>query len=77
MSDNDLPLNERFTLFFDFLGSSVATSWPKERLYQFLDLLIAIAVQMESVESIDGSPQQDGSYLISITPEVITACLPH
>jgi hypothetical protein len=70
MSDNDLPLNERFTLFFDFLGSSAATSWPKERLYQFLDLLIAIAVQMESVENIDGSPQQDGSYLISITPEV-------
>jgi len=40
MSDNDLPLNERFTLFFDFLGSSAATSWPKERLYQFLDLLM-------------------------------------
>jgi hypothetical protein len=37
-----LPLMERFTLFFDFLGTSTATSWPKDRLYPFLDLLIAI-----------------------------------
>lgn len=69
MSD-DLPLHERFTLFFDFLGSSTATNWPKERLYPFLDLLIAIAAQMQSAQDIDGSPQQDGSYRISITPEV-------
>lgn len=70
MSDDDLPLHERFTLFFDFLGSSTATSWPKVRLYQFLDLLIAIAAQMQSAQDIDGSPQQDGSYRILITPEV-------
>jgi hypothetical protein len=42
MSD-DLPLMERFTLFFDFLGTSDATRWPKEQLYPFLDLLNAIA----------------------------------
>jgi hypothetical protein len=70
MSDCDHPLDERFTLFFDFLGSSTATSWPKERLYPFLDLLIAIAAQMQSAQDIDGSPQQDGSYRFSITPEV-------
>jgi hypothetical protein len=70
MSDNNLPLQERFTLFFDFLGSSTATSWSKERLYPFLDLLIAIGTQMQSAQNIDGSPQSDGSYRISITPEV-------
>jgi hypothetical protein len=53
------------------LGSSTATNWPKERLYPFLDLLIAIA-QMQSAQDIDGSPQQDGSYRIRITPEVAT-----
>jgi hypothetical protein len=70
MSDNDLPLKERSTLFFDFLGSSTATSWPKERLYPFLDLLITIGAQMQSAQNIDGSPEQDGSYRISVTPEV-------
>jgi hypothetical protein len=68
--DENRPLHDRFTLFFDFLGSSQATSWPKERLYPFLDLLIAIAAQMQTAQEIDGSPQQDGSYRIRITPEV-------
>jgi hypothetical protein len=43
MSHDDLQLFDRFTLFFDFLGTSDATRWPKERLYPFLDLLISIA----------------------------------
>jgi hypothetical protein len=68
--DDGPPLFDRFTLFFDFLGSSMATSWPKDRLYPFLDLLIAIAAQMQSTQDIDGSAQQDGSYRIRITPEV-------
>jgi len=42
MSDSVLPLIERFTLFFGFLGTSDATSWEAERLYPFLDLLIAL-----------------------------------
>lgn len=71
MSDDDLPLFERFTLFFDFLGTSEATRWPKERLYPFLDLLISIA-QIQSEQNIDGNPQEDGSYRIWITPEVTT-----
>jgi hypothetical protein len=70
MSDSDLPLMERFTLFFDFLGSSMAARWPAERLYPFLDLLIAIAAQMQTTQDIDGNPQEDGSYRIRITPEV-------
>jgi hypothetical protein len=71
MSDDDLPLFDRFTLFFDFLGTSDATRWPKERLYPFLDLLISIA-QIQSKQNIDGNPQEDGSYRIRITPEVTT-----
>lgn len=70
MNDDDPALTERFTLYFDFLGSSEATRWPKERLYPFLDLLIAIAAQMQSTQDVDGSAQQDGSYKIIITPEV-------
>lgn len=71
MSDDDLPLFDRFTLFFDFLGTSDATRWPKERLYPFLDLLISIA-QVQSEQDIDGNPQEDGSYRIRMTPEVTT-----
>jgi hypothetical protein len=71
MDDDDLPLFDRFTLFFDFLGTSDATRWPKERLYPFLDLLISIA-QIQSEQDIEGNAQEDGSYRIKITPEVTT-----
>jgi hypothetical protein len=71
MSHDDLPLFDRFTLFFDFLGTSDATRWPKKRLYPFLDLLISMA-QIQSEQDIDGNPQEDGSYRIRITPEVTT-----
>jgi hypothetical protein len=39
-------------------------------LSPFLDLLIAIAANMQTAQDIDGAPQQDGSYRIRITPEV-------
>lgn len=61
---------DRYTLFFDFLGTSEATSWPKEKLYPFLDLLISLGAQIPSTQYLDGSPQEDGSYRIRITPEV-------
>ncbi len=48
----------------------MATSWPKERMYPFLDLLIAIAAQMQSAQDIGGGPLPDGSYRFTITPEV-------
>jgi hypothetical protein len=70
MNDNTPPLFDRYTLLFDFLGSSRATAWPKDRLYPFLDLLIAIAGQVQSTQDIDGSRQKDGSYRVTITPEV-------
>jgi hypothetical protein len=35
-----------------------------------LDLLISIAAQMQAAQEIDGSAQEDGSYRITITPEV-------
>lgn len=70
--DNDLPLYNRFTLYFDFLGTSeAATNWPKERLYEFLDLLRTIA-HIQSEQDVDGSPQDDGSYRFTIVPEVTT-----
>src|SRR5258708_1297939 len=63
---------ERFTLFFDFLGSSeAAAGWPRERVHEFVDLLISIG-QGESVEAIDGKTQPDGGYKFSITPEITT-----
>jgi hypothetical protein len=67
---SELPLVERFTLFFDFLGTSAAASWPKEKLYPFLDLLIAIGAQIPSAQSLEGSPLDDGGYRFQITPEV-------
>ena len=68
--DDGPALLDRFTIFFDFLGSSEATKWPKARLYPFLDLLIAIAAQMQTAQHIDGGRQADDSFRFSITPEV-------
>jgi hypothetical protein len=70
--DDSRPLFDRYTLFFDFLGTSTATSWPKERLYPLLDLLISISTGVQTEESIEGNPQEDGSYRLLITPEVTT-----
>ena|SRR6266481_5653639 len=72
MGDDDLPLFNRFTWYFDFLGTSdAATNWPKERLHEFLDLLWTIA-HAQSEQDIDGSPQDHGSYRFTIVPEVTT-----
>jgi hypothetical protein len=53
--DEDHPaLEERFTLFFDFLGSSdAATNWPRERVHKLVDLLISIA-HVRSAQAISG-----------------------
>jgi ADP-heptose:LPS heptosyltransferase len=41
---NGFALEQRFVLFFDFLGaSSAAKNWPRERVYEFIDLLTSIA----------------------------------
>ncbi|TAL01111.1 MAG: hypothetical protein EPO08_11390 [Rhodospirillaceae bacterium] len=65
-------LEERYCLFFDFLGSSeIARHGPRERIHDFVDLLISIS-QIQSSENIDGAAQPDGSYRISLTPEIST-----
>jgi hypothetical protein len=65
-------LEQRFVLFFDFLGASnAARNWPPERVHQFVDLLITIAL-IQSAQDISGSAQPDGSYRISVTPEITT-----
>jgi hypothetical protein len=70
--EDDLPLHNRFTLYFDLLGTSgAATNWPKEKLYELLDLLRTIA-HIQSEQDMDGSPQDDGSYRFTIVPEVTT-----
>jgi len=70
VSDETPALYDRYTLFFDFLGTSnAAATWPRERIHQFVDLLIAIA-QVQSAEDISGNSQADGSYRFAITPEV-------
>jgi hypothetical protein len=72
MTDDNPALENRFALFIDFLGSSnAATGWPRERVHDLVDLLIAVA-QTRSAEAISGAAQEDGSYKISITPEVTT-----
>jgi len=44
MTDDEPALEKRFVLFFDFLGASnAAKTWPRERVHQFLDLLIEVA----------------------------------
>jgi hypothetical protein len=70
--DAESALEYRFVLFFDFLGASnAAKSWPRERVHQFVDLLIEVA-QVQSAQEISGAAQDDGSYRLLITPEVTT-----
>jgi class 3 adenylate cyclase len=70
--DYNAAFYDRYVLYFDLLGSSeAATTWPRERLYEFVDLLRSIA-HAQSSEAIDGEAQEDGSYRISITPEITT-----
>jgi len=72
MRVDNLPLDNRYALFFDFLGTSeAAITWPRERIYQVVDLLISIA-QSQCAEDISGNAQPDGSYRILIKPEITT-----
>ena len=69
---DELALDIRFAVFFDFLGASnAALTWPRERVYEFVDLLISVA-SVQSAEDITGGPQPDGGYRINVTPEVTT-----
>jgi hypothetical protein len=69
---NNFVLEERFTLFFDLLGvSSAAKQWSAERKQHLVKLLIWIA-HVQSVEVIGGKSEADGSYSLTVTPEVTT-----
>jgi hypothetical protein len=72
MNGDGKALVDRYVLFFDFLGAAnAAKTWPRERVYEFVDLLIAVA-RTQSAQDISGSAQKDGSYKISIIPEITT-----
>jgi hypothetical protein len=72
VTDHDsAAFNDCFTLFLDFLGTSAATAWPRERQHEFVDLLILIA-QIKSDLQIDGEAQADGSYKIVTRPDITT-----
>jgi hypothetical protein len=63
MNHDPAPFYDRFCLFFDFLGSrAAATAWPRERLYEFVDLLRAV-VRLQGPQKIDGE---------SFAPEITT-----
>lgn len=65
-------LERRFVLFFDFLGASnAAKNWPRERVYEFVNLLTSIAT-LQSSQDISGSAHADGSYRLLVTPEITT-----
>lgn len=62
----------RFAVFFDLLGASnAALTWPRQRVHEFVHLLISIAA-IQSSEAVSGEGQADGSYRIFVTPEVTT-----
>lgn len=70
--DKVAAFEDRYVLYFDFLGTrEAATSWSRERLHEFVDLLISIS-QIHAHEEVVGNPQADGSYRIHITPEITT-----
>lgn len=72
MNENKDAFDNRFALYFDFLGASeAAKKWPRERLHAFVDSLKAIAT-IESAQNISGKAQEDGGYKIHVTPEVTT-----
>jgi hypothetical protein len=72
MQEDEQALEFRFAVFFDFLGASnAALTWPRERVHEFVDLLISIAT-IQSSEDISGEAQADGSYRLLVTPEVTT-----
>ena len=60
MADENRAFENRYVLFFDFLGASEAAKhWPRERVHEFLDLLIWLS-QAQAEQEIDGAAMEDG-----------------
>jgi len=71
-NDPERIFEDRFVLFFDFLGSSeAAVHWPQARQYELVDLLRSIALN-QSREEIAGQSHENGSYRLSVMPEITT-----
>ncbi|MCE9649709.1 MAG: hypothetical protein K8R18_08815 [Parvibaculum sp.] len=72
MAIDGQALERRFTLYFDFLGTSDATTgWTIEKIHEFVDLLREL-VHIRGAQEIDGAPTEDGGYKVSIRPEIST-----
>lgn len=72
MHGNEQAFDDRYVLFLDFLGAAdAAKTWPRERLHEFVDLLGGIA-NIQRPQKIAGAARQDGSYGLSVAPEITT-----
>jgi hypothetical protein len=55
VDDHDPALEDRFILFFDFLGATdAARKWLRDRVHEFVDLRISIA-HLRSAQELSGS----------------------
>lgn len=65
-------MENRYVMFFDFLGASnAARTWKGQRVVDFVDLLRAVS-GMRATWNIEEKAGADGRTLLSVTPEVTT-----
>jgi hypothetical protein len=64
--------DDRYVLYFDFLGTKdAATTWSRDRLYDFVDLLRSVALS-QARQDITGRRREDGGHGFSVQPEITT-----
>jgi hypothetical protein len=72
MAIDGQAFESRYVMYFDFLGTrSAIENWPSARLHAFVDLL-EMLVQLRGRQDIDGKSLPDGSYQITLKPEIST-----
>lgn len=72
MATDGQAFESRYVMYFDFLGTrSAIANWPSEKLHAFVDLL-EMLVQLRGRQDIDGKALPDGSYQITLKPEIST-----
>lgn len=70
MADRGRAFEDRFVVYFDFLGTRDAIrNWSSARLDQFVELL-QFLVRSRGRQEISGMPQNDGSYKITVKAEI-------
>lgn len=68
----DQSMENRYVMYFDFLGAShAARTWESPRLQDFVDLLHLVATA-QTRESTEVEAMSDGSYKLNVIPEVTT-----